>query len=107
MTSTFVLPWRKFAGCPTHVDKRVKVGLQTLVRLPLQPRQHSELGPVECLHVGVIHHPEGRHGAVEVRLLPTGPPRTKENHRLNGLNWILMKCNTSSAKPQLPGEISG
>lgn len=55
---TFFLPWRQFAGCPTHVDKGVEVSLQALVRLPLQSGQCSELGPVEGFPLRVEHHPE-------------------------------------------------
>lgn len=87
MTNTFILPWRKLAGCPTHVDKRVKVSLQTLVRLSLQPGQYSELGPVECFHVSVIHHPKGRHGAIEICLLSTSPPKMRRK-TIDLMFWI-------------------
>lgn len=72
--NTFFLPRRQFAGCPTHVDKRVEISLQTLVRLPLQSGQNSELGPVEGFPLGVVHHPERRHSAVKICLLSTSPP---------------------------------
>lgn len=71
---TFFLPRRQLAGRPTHVDKGVEVSLQTLIGLPFQSGQSSELGPVIDFSLRVIHHSKRRHGSVEVSLLSTSPP---------------------------------
>lgn len=84
---TFILPWRQFAGRPTHVDKGVEVSLQTLICLSLQSGQYSELGPVKCFHISVIHNPKGRNGAIKVSLLSTSPPKTSQK-TTDFLFWI-------------------
>lgn len=74
MCITFLDPLGQFADCSTHVDEGVEVLVQALVSLPLQSRQSFKVGPVEGLPAGVVHHPVGRHCAVEVCLLSTSPP---------------------------------
>lgn len=78
LSVTFFLPWGQLTGRPAHVDKGVEVSLQALVRLPLQSGQCSELRPVEGFSLGVVDHPERRHGAVKVCLLSTSPPETRD-----------------------------
>lgn len=80
INSTFFLPGWKLACCPAHVHKGIEVSFQTLISLPLQSGKSSELGPVKCLPLRVIHHPKWWYCAVKICLFSTSPPKRSQKN---------------------------
>lgn len=75
---TILLPQRETTDILAHSHEAVEVLLQALICLLLQSRDSSELGPVKDLFLLVIDNPKGGDSAVEICLLPPGPPAGQE-----------------------------
>lgn len=71
---TILFPQRETTDILAHGHKAVEVLLQALICLLLQSRDGSELSPVKDLFLLVIDNPKGGDSAVEICLLPPGPP---------------------------------
>lgn len=71
---TILFPQRETTDILAHGHKAVEVLLQALICLLLQSRDGSELGPVKDFFLLVIDNPKGGDSAVEICLLPPGPP---------------------------------
>lgn len=71
---TILFPQRETTDILAHGHKAVEVLLQALICLLLQTRDGSELSPIKGLFLLIIDDPKGGDGAVEICLLPPGPP---------------------------------
>lgn len=71
---TILFPQWETTDILAHGHEAVEVLLQALICLLLQSRDGSELGPVKDLFLLVIDNPKGGDSAVEICLLPPGPP---------------------------------
>lgn len=71
---TILFPQRETTDILAHGHKAVEVLLQALISLLLQSRDGSELGPVKDFFLLVVDNPKGGDSAIEICLLPPGPP---------------------------------
>lgn len=98
INSTFFLPGWKLACCPAHVHKGIEVSFQTLISLPLQSGKSSELGPVKCLPLRVIHHPKWWYCAVKICLFSTSPPERSQKNTNDWINTYTEKLHINACE---------